>query len=106
MSLARKPPINASLSLSPSLPQASDEDIKNAYKKLCIIFHPDKHTDSHDKIAAQTKFQAVQRAFDILSNPNKRYIYDLYGEEGLDQSWEISSDRLKTKEEVTSLHIW
>ncbi|KAJ1345069.1 hypothetical protein BSLG_000584 [Batrachochytrium salamandrivorans] len=73
--------------------KATDDDIKNAYKRLCITFHPDKYMKESDKSIAQRKFQSVQRAYSVLSDPEKRYIYDLYGEAALDQSWEVGPQR-------------
>ena len=55
---------------------ASPEDIKAAYLKLARKFHPDKNPD--DK-TAKAKFQKVQAAFDVLSDPSKREMYDRYG---------------------------
>ncbi|KAJ3393614.1 hypothetical protein HDU92_007653, partial [Lobulomyces angularis] len=77
---------------------ASEEDLKNAYKRSVLLFHPDKHKDSN-KINAESKFQKIQYAYDILSDSGKRYIYDLYGHEGISTSWEIGT-KFKTKEEL------
>ncbi|ORZ30196.1 hypothetical protein BCR44DRAFT_55847 [Catenaria anguillulae PL171] len=60
---------------------ASPDDIKDSFKALCRTFHPDKHVDSHLKAAAQRQFIIVQRAYDVLSDPVKRTLYDLYGPE-------------------------
>ncbi|KAK2463402.1 hypothetical protein APHAL10511_004488 [Amanita phalloides] len=64
------------LDLSPS---ASDRDIKHAYKKLSKKYHPDKNKDPE----AQGKFVDIAHAYEVLSNDEKRKIYDRYGEEGL-----------------------
>jgi len=58
-------------------PSASEEDIKKAYKKLALKYHPDKNPDSAEK------FKDISNAYNILSDPQKKEIYDLYGEEGL-----------------------
>ncbi len=55
---------------------ASPEDIKKAYKKLAARYHPDVNPD--DK-SAKEKFQKVQAAYDVLSDPEKRERYDRYG---------------------------
>lgn len=55
---------------------ASPADIQKAYRKLARKFHPDMNPD--DK-TAKTKFQEVQRAFDVLNDPSKRELYDRYG---------------------------
>ncbi|XP_051123392.1 uncharacterized protein LOC127246183 isoform X2 [Andrographis paniculata] len=59
---------------------ASDEDLKKAYRRLAMIWHPDKNAN---KLEAENKFKQISEAYDVLSDPQKRQIYDLYGEEGL-----------------------
>ncbi|KAL7139146.1 hypothetical protein ABFS83_09G031900 [Erythranthe nasuta] len=59
---------------------ASDEDLKKAYRRLAMIWHPDKNAN---KLEAESKFKQISEAYDVLSDPPKRQIYDLYGEEGL-----------------------
>ncbi|KAJ3245239.1 hypothetical protein HDU78_009719 [Chytriomyces hyalinus] len=82
--------------------EASDEDIKNAYRRLSMTFHPDKHHTPEDKERAQRQFQEIKRAYDVLSNPSRRHIYNTYGAEGLqaDQNWDVSSQRTQTAQEV------
>ena len=58
---------------------ASDEDIKKAYRKLALKYHPDKNKDP----GAEEKFKEVAEAYEILSDTKKREIFDKYGEEGL-----------------------
>ena len=60
---------------------ASDADLKKAYRKLAMKFHPDKNPN--DKENATKKFKEISEAYDVLSDPEKRKIYDTYGEEGL-----------------------
>ena len=55
---------------------ASKTDIEKAYRGLARKFHPDMNPDD---ASAKTKFQEVQKAFDVLSNPEKRELYDRYG---------------------------
>lgn len=55
---------------------ASSADIQKAYRKLARKYHPDLNPE--DK-TAKTKFQEVQRAFDVLNDPSKRELYDRYG---------------------------
>ncbi|KAG9122119.1 DnaJ- protein scj1 [Ceratobasidium sp. 392] len=58
---------------------ASDATIKKAYKKLSKKYHPDKNKTPE----AKDKFVEVARAYEILSDSQKRGIYDRHGEEGL-----------------------
>jgi molecular chaperone DnaJ len=59
---------------------ASDDEIKKAYRKLAIKYHPDKNPD--DK-AAEDKFKEAAEAYEILSNPEKRQRYNQYGHAGV-----------------------
>ncbi len=58
---------------------ASDADIKKAYRKLALKYHPDKNKSPD----AEDKFKEVSEAFDVLSDPKKKATYDRFGEEGL-----------------------
>ncbi|KAG0230083.1 hypothetical protein BGW41_002617 [Actinomortierella wolfii] len=78
---------------------ASEEDIRDSYKRLSRIFHPDKHGDPALKQAAETKFHLINKAFEVLSNAQTRAIYDTFGEEGLKTKWEVGQ-KLKTPEEL------
>jgi len=55
---------------------ASTDDIQKAYRKLARKYHPDMNPDD---ASAKKKFQEVQRAFEVLSNPEKRKLYDQFG---------------------------
>src|SRR5256885_5251700 len=59
---------------------ASDEEIKKAYRKLAMTFHPDRNNGSKE---AEEKFKAITEAYDVLRDPDKRALYDRYGEAGL-----------------------
>lgn len=61
---------------------AKDDDLKKAYKRLAMIWHPDKNP-SYRRSEAEAKFKQISEAYDVLSDPQKRQIYDLYGEEAL-----------------------
>ncbi|KAJ4981449.1 hypothetical protein NE237_032286 [Protea cynaroides] len=60
---------------------AKDEDLKKAYRKLAMKWHPDKNPNN--KKEAEAKFKQISEAYDVLSDSQKRAIYDQYGEEGL-----------------------
>ncbi|MFA6276128.1 MAG: molecular chaperone DnaJ [Pedobacter sp.] len=59
---------------------ASAEEIKKAYRKLAIKYHPDKNPD--DKVA-EDKFKEAAEAYEILSSPEKKQRYDQYGHAGV-----------------------
>ncbi|XP_060539525.1 dnaJ homolog subfamily B member 6 isoform X3 [Pantherophis guttatus] len=60
---------------------ASQEDIKKAYRKLALKWHPDKNPDNKEE--AERQFKQVAEAYEVLSDTKKRDIYDKYGKEGL-----------------------
>ncbi len=55
---------------------ATDEEIKKAYRKLAIQYHPDKNPGD---TVAEAKFKEINDAYQILSDPSKRRNYDMYG---------------------------
>lgn len=59
---------------------ATDQEINRAFKKMALQYHPDKNKTSD----ATEKFQQINDAHEILSDPEKRKIYDKYGEAGLE----------------------
>jgi molecular chaperone DnaJ len=62
---------------------ASDDDIKKAYRKLAMKHHPDRNPDSKD---SEDKFKEAKEAYEILSDGQKKAAYDQYGHAGVDPS--------------------
>lgn len=62
---------------------ANDMEVKRAYKKLAMKYHPDRNPG--DK-KAETQFKKLGEAYEVLSDPNKRQIYDQYGHSGFNQA--------------------
>jgi molecular chaperone DnaJ len=59
---------------------ASKEEIKKAYRKQAMKYHPDRNTEDPQ---AEAKFKQVSEAYEVLSDDNKKQLYDQYGEDGL-----------------------
>jgi DnaJ homolog subfamily B member 4 len=62
---------------------ADEQTIKKAYKKLAMKYHPDRVQDEKEKQEYTNKFKDIGEAYDVLGDPEKKKIYDTYGEEGL-----------------------
>lgn len=60
---------------------ASDEDLKKAYRKLAMKYHPDRNPDSKE---AEEKFKEAKEAYEVLGDEQKRAAYDRYGHAGVD----------------------
>lgn len=60
---------------------ASESDIKKAYYKLALRWHPDKNRDN--QVEAEKKFKEISEAYEVLADKQKRVTYDRYGREGL-----------------------
>uniref|UniRef100_A0A383W4E3 J domain-containing protein n=1 Tax=Tetradesmus obliquus TaxID=3088 RepID=A0A383W4E3_TETOB len=78
---------------------ASYEDIKRAYRGLAQVFHPDKHLDDDLRDKAQEAFAKLQEAYEVLSDPQKRDVYDVYGKEGLNAGMSLGT-KLKNTDEL------
>lgn len=62
---------------------ASDDELKKAYRRLAMKYHPDRNPDDKN---AEAQFKEAKEAYEILSDPNKRAAYDQYGHAGVDPS--------------------
>ncbi|KDN10572.1 molecular chaperone DnaJ [Gilliamella sp. Imp1-1] len=62
---------------------ASESEIKKAYKRLAMKYHPDKNQDN--KAEAEEKFKEVKEAYEVLTDPQKKAAYDQYGHAAFEQ---------------------
>uniref|UniRef100_A0A8D3A7D7 J domain-containing protein n=1 Tax=Scophthalmus maximus TaxID=52904 RepID=A0A8D3A7D7_SCOMX len=71
-------------------PESNEDEIKKAYRKMALKFHPDKNSDAD----AADRFKEIAEAYEILTDPKKRIIYDQFGEEGerLRENWPYHFD--------------
>ncbi|KAK9274933.1 hypothetical protein L1049_022188 [Liquidambar formosana] len=79
-------------------PEASDEEIRKAYRQWAQVYHPDKYQAPHMKEIATENFQRICEAYEILSDEHKRQIYDIYGMEGLTSGLELGPKLNKAEE--------
>ena len=63
---------------------ASPEEIKKAYRKLAVKYHPDKNPDDKN---SEERFKQVSEAYAVLSDPKKKQQYDMYGSEGFSRQY-------------------
>uniref|UniRef100_A0A182QHK4 J domain-containing protein n=1 Tax=Anopheles farauti TaxID=69004 RepID=A0A182QHK4_9DIPT len=79
---------------------ATADEISKAYRNLSRIFHPDKHGNGENKQKAELMFNRTKKAYEVLSDPHQRAIYDSLGVKGLEtEGWEIVH-RTKTPNEI------
>ncbi|KAK9907695.1 hypothetical protein WJX75_008271 [Coccomyxa subellipsoidea] len=67
-------------------------------RQLAQAYHPDKHTDASLQAHASANFTRLQEAYEVLSNPDRRQVYDIYGKEGLSAGLEVGSTLKSTDE--------
>ncbi|KAI1890683.1 hypothetical protein AGOR_G00156170 [Albula goreensis] len=80
--------------------EATQEELKASYRRLCMLYHPDKHRDPELKRQAEQLFNLVHQAYEVLSDPQSRAIYDIYGKKGLEvEGWEVV-ERKRTPAEI------
>ncbi|XP_068191769.1 dnaJ homolog subfamily C member 11-like [Antennarius striatus] len=80
--------------------EATQEELKAAYRRLCMLYHPDKHRNPELKCQAEKLFDLVHKAYEVLSDPQTRAIYDIYGKRGLEiEGWEVV-ERKRTPTEI------
>ena len=63
--------------------KASQDEIKKAFRKYALKYHPDRNKSSE----AQEKFKEINEAYQVLSDPEKRSIYDQYGHAGINNNF-------------------
>jgi len=83
-------------------PVASEYEIRERYRQLSIQFHPDKQHDEATKEMASREFLKIQKAYQVLSDPFLRAVYDTLGEAGLQMKFpndlnEKSLDEIKSE---------
>jgi len=76
---------------------ATADELKASYHKLCVLYHPDKQNESNQKNASDV-FAKLQEAYSVLSDSTRRHIYDVYGKQGLEAEWQLI-ERKKTPQE-------
>jgi len=79
--------------------QTSVDELTQLYKKLRVIFHPDKQQDDSVKELAEKKFTLLTKAYETLSDPSTRKLYDLYGSEGVGPASQLAK-KYPTMEEI------
>lgn len=82
---------------------ASDNDIKKAYHKLALKYHPDKNIENKEE--NEKKFKEISEAYEILSNKEKRQHYDTYGKTGNNIKLHNAHDIFKQFDQMFNLNI-
>ncbi len=81
--------------------KASKSDIKKAYRKLALKYHPDKNPDKE----SEEKFKEISEAYAVLNDDEKRQLYDMYGHSGIDQN---SPKKIYLEEQILVIYsaVW
>lgn len=80
---------------------ASTDEVRNAYKLLSKRFHPDKHSDPQLKLAAEAMFNRLKKVYDVLSDPQKRAVYDTVGASGVEgECWALVERKFRSAAEI------
>ncbi|KIJ14593.1 hypothetical protein PAXINDRAFT_169736 [Paxillus involutus ATCC 200175] len=85
---------------------ASQNEIRERYRALSVIFHPDKQHDERTKDTASSKFLEIQKAYEVLSDPFLREVYDYLGPEGLKKQWPTELRSKDSGEIKAELNRW
>eukprot|EP00802_Teleaulax_amphioxeia_P010840 Tamp_10870.p1 GENE.Tamp_10870~~Tamp_10870.p1 ORF type:complete len:660 (+),score=96.02 Tamp_10870:65-1981(+) len=85
-------------------PECTDEEIKVAYRRLALLWHPDRHTDADSRERATAQFARLTQIHDVLTDPKRRKLYDLYGEKGLSSGLEVGA-HLRTHDQVREEYL-
>ena len=76
------------------VPKDADESqLKKAYRKLALQYHPDKNPDDP---SAEEKFKEVSEAYDVLRDPEKRASYDYFGKSGANPGFKSNNTKLRS----------
>ena len=88
---------------------ASCDEIKAAYRRLCILYHPDKYPEKDKKQVAEKLFSKLKEAYEVLVDPRRRAIYDRRGKEGIENDLQLTERitvPVELMEEYEKFHKW
>ena len=74
---------------------ATDDELKKAYRRLAKKYHPDANPDNKEE--AEAKFKEVNEAYEVLSNPQKRKMYDQFGTADPSQGFGGTSEAINAR---------
>lgn len=79
---------------------ASDQDLKSAYRKLAMQYHPDRNPGNPE---AEEKFKEASEAYQVLSDPQKRAAYDRYGHAGLNGAGGFDGNPFASAQDISDI---